>query len=251
MNCVPVVASVRLRRRLAACLVSLLVAIPASAKVILVGRDGVETLGEAAELARDGDVVEVRAGEYQGGVAVWGQKSLKIRAVGGRAVVIAHGNAAQGKGIWVLQDGSFEVEGFDFVGARVPDGNGAGIRLERGSLVVRNSRFLDNQMGILTGNDAASELRVEHCEFRGPRDGNHWYHNLYVGRIARFTMRDSWSHDARSGHLVKSRARENLVIGNRLVNGAGSAATNSSFQRAERRLSRGPDQAGRIDAKPP
>jgi hypothetical protein len=200
------------------------------ARVVRVGPDGnVATIAAAARLARDGDTVEVQAGEYHGDVAVWTQKRLRIRSVGGRAVLRADGRAAEGKAIWVLRNGHFEIDGFDFVGTRVPSRNGAGIRFEHGKLVVRNSRFLDNQMGLLTGNDPQAELIIERCEFTGPKDGDHWYHNLYVGRIARFEMTDSVSRDARVGHLVKSRARVNVVSGNRLGDGAGTASYELEF----------------------
>jgi len=199
-------------------------------KRIRVAPDGdVQTIAQAAKLARDGDVVEIQAGVYEGDVAVWTQRQLRIRAVGGRAVLRAAGRAAEGKAIWVLRNGDFEIDGFDFVGARVPSRNGAGIRFERGSLVVRNSRFLDNQMGLLTGNHPGSRLTIDRCEFSGPRDGTRWYHNLYVGSIAYFKMTNSSSHDARKGHLVKSRARENVVIGNRFVDGGGTASYELEF----------------------
>lgn len=195
------------------------------AHTIRVGASGdVRTIAEAASIARDGDIVEVEAGTYRHDVAVWLQTSLTIRAVGGRAQLLADGANAEGKAIWVIRNGDFTIEGFDFVGARVPDGNGAGIRFERGRLTVRDSRFLDNQMGLLTGNDARSRLTVERCEFSGPTEGGHWYHNLYVGLIDRLVLQDSWSHSARVGHLLKSRARENHIVGNRLVDGNGNAS---------------------------
>src|SRR5690606_41873402 len=107
------------------------------------GADGaVHTSGEAARIGHSGDVVEVQAGEYAGDVAVWRQKRLTIRAVGGRAVLKAEGKAAQDKGIWVIRDGHFEIEGFDFVGAHVPDRNGAGIRFAHGTLRARDPRVL-------------------------------------------------------------------------------------------------------------
>lgn len=209
---------------LALCLVA------ARAEVIRVEPGGdVPTIRQAAKIARDGDIVEVQAGEYHGDVAVWLQRRLTIRAVGGRAVVVADGKAAEDKALWVLRDGHFEIEGFDFIGARVPDGNGAGVRLERGSLVVRDTRFIDNEMGLLTGNDPHSELRIENCQFLGPVDGDHWYHNVYVGRIRRFVMLDSESHRARRGHLVKSRANVSTVIGNRLTDDGGTASYELEF----------------------
>lgn len=198
--------------------------------IVRVGPSGdVATIAAAARVARDGDVVEVQAGVYRGDVAVWSQKRLTLRAVGGRAVLMAEGRAAEGKGIWVIRNGDFEIEGFDFVGARVAHRNGAGIRFERGRLVLRDSRFLNNQMGLLTGNDPGSEVMIEGCRFSGPLDGDHWYHNVYIGAIARFTMTASSSNAARRGHLVKSRARENVLRHNRLVDGDGTASYELEF----------------------
>jgi hypothetical protein len=198
--------------------------------VVQVGPEAaVTSIAEAARLAQDGDTVEVQAGEYRGDVAVWRQKELTIRAVGGRAVLHADGQHAEGKAIWVIRNGEFVIEGFDFVGTRVPDGNGAGIRFERGKLTVRDSRFLDNQMGLLTGNDRSAVLVVERCEFSGPSDGARWYHNLYVGQIDKLTVTGSWSHSARKGHLLKTRARENHILHNILSDGNGTASYELEF----------------------
>ncbi len=198
----------------------------AGTRTIRVGPHGdVTSIAHAASLARDGDVVEVEAGVYRADTAVWLQRSLTIRSTGGKATLIADGAHAEGKAIWVIRNGDFMIDGFDFVGARVPDRNGAGIRFERGELVVRNSRFLDNETGLLTGNDPSSRLTIEGCEFRAPGEGNHLYHNLYVGLIDRLVVRDSWSHGGRIGHLLKSRARENWIVRNRLVDGVNGAAS--------------------------
>ncbi len=201
-----------------------------TASIVRVGPGGdVATIAAAARLAGDGGIVEVQAGEYHGDVAVWLQKRLTIRAVGGRAVLFADGKAAEGKGIWVIRNGAFEIDGFDFVGVRVRDRNGAGIRFERGSLVVRNSRFLDNETGLMTGNVESTELLVEGCEFRGPAEATGLNHNLYVGLIGRLTVRDSWSHRGRTGHLLKSRARENQILHNRLSDVDGDASYELEF----------------------
>ena len=201
------------------------------------GPDGdVQTIAEAARIAHSGDVVEVQAGEYAGDVAVWRQKRLTIRAVGGRAVLKAEGKAAQDKGIWVIRDGHFEIEGFDFVGARVPDRNGAGIRFEHGTLVVRDSRFLDNENGILTSNDGRSTLVVERSLFSGNGHGDGYSHGLYAGRIARVEVRGSWFRNGRVGHLLKSRARENVIEYNRITDEEGNSSYELEFPNGGRAL---------------
>ncbi|MEP7275152.1 MAG: hypothetical protein ABI812_02285 [Betaproteobacteria bacterium] len=189
------------------------------------------SVAAAAAAARDGDTIEIAAGTYREDVAVFTQKRLTIRGVGGRVVLNAAGRVAEGKAIFVLRDGDYAVEGLEFRGARADDQNGAGIRFERGKLAVRRCTFADNENGILTGNDAAAELLVEDSEFsQAPRDRGALKHLLYVGRIARFAITGSRLHQAFDGHLVKSRARTSDVRYNLLYDGPeGRAAYELEF----------------------
>ena len=120
---------------------------------------------DAAARAQDGDVVEIEAGEYRGDVAVWQQRRLVIRAVGGPVRLVADGRSAEDKAIWVIRDGVFDISGIEFDGARVPHNNGAGIRFERGRLSLRDCRFLRDELGLLTSNDPGADLRIQSCEF--------------------------------------------------------------------------------------
>ena len=76
---------------------------------------------EAARIARDGDLVEIDAGAYEGDAAVWRQHGLTIRGVGGRAQLRANGAHAEGKAIWVIKGDDTTIEGVEFSGAKVPD----------------------------------------------------------------------------------------------------------------------------------
>ena len=198
----------------------------ACAATLTVSPNGpIATIAQAARVARDDDIVEIAAGTYRGDVAVWRQKRLTIRGIGGTPVLNAKGQIAEGKAIWVIRDGDFAIENVAFEGARSPARNGAGIRLERGRLAVRRCRFTDNENGILTGNIADSELTIEDTEFaRAPHDRGTRKHLLYVGRIGRFTLTGSRFHQGFEGHLVKSRARESHVAYNLLYDGAGGQA---------------------------
>lgn len=185
----------------------------------------IKTIAEAARVARDGATIEVDSGVYLADVAVWQRDGVSVRAVGGRVRLLAQGAAAEGKGIWVVRARGMRVEGFDFEDARVPDRNGAGIRFEKGSLLVRDCRFLRNEMGLLTNNDGSSELEVEDSEFAYNQRPDGHNHNLYVGRIARLSVKGSYLHHARIGHLLKSRAAVNEIRDNRLTDGEGGSAS--------------------------
>ncbi len=140
--------------------------------------------------------------------------------------MLADGKSAEGKAIWVVRGGRVQIENIEFRGARVPSLNGAGIRFEKGHLVVRNSAFFDNEMGILTANHADMSLEVVDSEFGdAPHTQGDLHHLLYVGAIGRFSLRGSRFANGYLGHLVKSRARENHVLYNMLVDGAGGKAS--------------------------
>lgn len=184
-----------------------------------------KSIATAAAIAKDGDVIEVQAGDYLGDIAVWTQDNITVRAVGGRVRLIASGMAAEGKAIWVVRGGRMAVEGIDFSGARVGDKNGAGIRLEKGLLSVRDCTFKDNQNGILTGNNTTSELDITNSEFGYNGHGDGQSHNLYVGEIARLSVSGSYFHHAKVGHLLKTRAAVNHIVYNRLSDEVGGSAS--------------------------
>lgn len=185
----------------------------------------IERLSDAARMVPAGAVIEVDAGDYAADVAVWTKDDVTLRAVGGRVRLLAQGAAAEGKGIWVVRAERMTVQGFDFIGARVPDTNGAGIRFDRGSLRIVDCRFLDNQTGLLTGNDARSTLDIERSEFAYNHREPLFSHQLYVGAIARLTVTGSYFHHGQSGHLLKSRAALNHIRYNRLTDERGGTSS--------------------------
>jgi hypothetical protein len=171
---------------------------------------------EAARIARDGDVVEIQAGTYEGDAAVWRQNRLVIRSVGGRAHLKAGGINAEGKGIWVIKGNDVTVEGVEFSEARVPDGNGAGIRQEGANLTIRDCYFHHNENGLLSGGSPASRILIENSEFAYNGSASGRTHNIYVGDVRSFVLRYSYVHHAHIGHNVKSRARMNHILYNRI-----------------------------------
>jgi hypothetical protein len=200
---------------------------PASARTIQVGPDRLYTLpSQAAKIAHDGDVIEIDAGDYPADAAFWRANNLTIRGVGGMAHLKSQGTTVKGKAIWVIKGNNTTVEHIGFYDAKVSHKNGAGIRQEGTNLTVRNSLFRNNQNGILTGKNPESEVLVEYTEFDQNGHGDGQSHNLYIGAIRKFTLRDSVSRRARIGHQVKSRAAENIITNNKLADGV---TGNSSY----------------------
>lgn len=200
-----------------------------AARIVRVGPGRAYTHpSQVAGVVQSGDVVEIDAGVYDGPATTWSISNLTLRGVGGRAHLVAPAAISNGKGIWVTAGTNIAVESIEFSGAAVPDLNGAGIRAEGRDLAVCGSYFHDNQQGILGGSGNGNVL-VEYSEFA--RNGNcddpsGCAHNMYIGNTARFTLRHSYSHHARVGHLVKSRAQENYILYNRIMD---EASGNSSY----------------------
>lgn len=194
---------------------------PCHAETLIVGPAAPSmSLHEALAAARDGDTVALLPGQYTTHSGVVSQKKLTLRSVSERAVLIAPARVAERKAILVVRGEDITIENLEFRGARADDANGAGIRHETGKLTVRNSLFLDNENGILTGNDANAELVIEDSEFGlAPRVEGGLHHLLYVGRIGRFSIRGSRFYSGHEGHLIKTRARESRISYNLIYDG--------------------------------
>jgi hypothetical protein len=192
---------------------------PVRAKVLEVGPGKrFATPCQAIRHASAGDEVEVDAsGQYGGDVCSWTTNQLTIRGVGSaRARIEAQGQSAQGKAIWVIAGKNTTIENMELSGAAVSDGNGAAIRQEGANLTLRNCYFHDNENGILAGDNPESTILIEFSEFAKNGSGDGRTHNIYIGHLAKFTLRFSYSHHAKVGHLVKTRAAENFILYNRL-----------------------------------
>jgi len=182
------------------------------------------TVAMAVRVAKDGDVIEIDAGDYSADVTAIDRAALVIRGVGGRARIFASGAHSEGKAIWVIRGGNITVENIEFIGAAVPDQNGAGIRLESGHLTVRNCIFYGNQSGLLTAT-GDSELVIEQSEFAYNGHGDGLTHQLYVGAIRSLKVTGSYFHHTNGGHLIKSRAAKNFIAYNRLTDESGGRAS--------------------------
>ena len=172
---------------------------------------------QASAVARDGDTIRITAGTYPGDVCYWRASNLTITGVGGFAHLASAGAVAGGKGIWVVTGNSTTIENIEFSGAACPDLNGAGIRLEGSGLTVRGCFFHHNQDGILANAGKDSDVLIEHSEFAHNGAGDGYSHNLYIGNVRTLTFRYNYSHHAKIGHCLKSRAQNNYIIANRIM----------------------------------
>lgn len=129
------------------------------------------------------------------------------------------GIACEDKAALVLRGRGAIVDGLVFQNLRVPDGNGAGIRLEQADLTVTGSIFRNSEEGILSGGDETGNVRIERSTFSGlgrcDRDLA-CAHGIYIGYYGSVTVTRSRFERGRGGHYLK-------------VNAARVSITDSSF----------------------
>ena len=200
----------------------------ASGRVLKVGpsRD-IKTIRAAADQAKDGDTIEIDAGTYTGDIAVWRASNLTIRGVGGRAQLVADGEAAEGKGIWVTAGNNIRVENIEFSGAAVGDNNGAGIRAEGAGLTIINCYFHDNQEGILTTENPNSDIVIDSSAFVHNGTSSGQTHGIYIGHVRSLYVRGSVFQGTTIGHHIKTRAETNYILYNRILDFADGTASYS------------------------
>ncbi len=169
----------------------------------------------AIAAAVSGDLIQIYPGTYVGDVCGIYASNLTIRGVNGRPKIDAGGRNAMGKAIWVVVGNNVTIENVEMYGAKVPDLNGAALRLEGTHFTLRKSFLHDNQNGILSGANLNSDILIENSEFGHNGYGTGQTHNLYIGTVRSLTFRYNFSHDAHVGHNLKSRAQTNKILYNR------------------------------------
>lgn len=163
--------------------------------------DAVKSIGDGS-----GTIV-VQPGRYPE-CAVFRGGDLTIRAAQ-PSTAIFEGGACEDKATLVLGGRSATIDGLVFKGIKVPDGNGSGIRLEKGALRVMRSTFLDSQEGILSNTDPTGTIEVTQSTFSGLgacRNDGGCSHSLYVGHIASLTVDRVRFERGLGGHYLKSRS---------------------------------------------
>lgn len=196
-----------------------------SGAVWIVGPTRTYTLpSQVSSLVQNGDTVLIDGGVYNSDVAHWTANNLLLKGTGGMAHLKANGNNYGGKAIWVIGGNNTIVDSIEFSLCTCASQNGAGIRQEGINLTVRHCNFHDNEEGILAGDNAASDILIEHTEFYNNGYGDGYSHNLYINHVNSLTFQYNYSHHAHIGHELKSRAYTNYILYNRIANEDGDAS---------------------------
>jgi len=176
----------------------------------------------AISAARDGDTVRVAAGTYED-CATIRRNRLTLEAAGGP--VVLRGKTCAGKGILVIAGSGVTIRGLTLEGARVPDGNGAGIRAEGGDLLVERTRFIANENGLLSAGGPMTIL-IRDSDFIGNGTCRQaCAHGIYAGHIALLRVERSRFSGQREGHHIKSRAARTEILDNDIDDGPDGTAS--------------------------
>lgn len=184
-------------------------------------------LGQAVKAIGGGTgTIIIRPGTYrQCAVQAAGNITFKAAIP---AQVIFDRSLCEGKAALVLRGNSAVVDGIIFQGMFVPDGNGAGIRLEKGNLKVTRSIFRDSEQGILTSNDKAGAIIIDQSTFSGLGRcdrGLSCAHSIYIGHYGSLTVTRSRFEKGRGGHYVKCRSGRATIKNNAFDDSKGSGTT--------------------------
>jgi len=182
-------------------------------------------LQQAVDAIGDGEGTIVIAPGRYGDCAVQERASISyVAAEGGTAIF--DGGICEGKATLVLRGRRAEIQGLTFQNLRVPDGNGAGIRIEHGDLVISESLFRNSEEGILGGDDEGADIRIERSTFSGlgrcDRDLD-CAHSIYIGNYRGLYVTHSRFERGAGGHYVKSRAARTDVLDSSFDDTAGRA----------------------------
>lgn len=182
-----------------------------------------KTISSAVTAAHSGDTIRIDAGNYSAHDVML-NKDLTITAAGNGPVVISQGGALQ-KGMFISGSSSttpnITVQGLTFQNATDPSGNGTGIRYQSGNLTLIGDTFRNSQDGILATpfKQNTGTIIVQGSTFDHNGMSTGLGHNLYIDGVADFVMTNSVSENAVVGHELKSRAFNNDIENNLIMDG--------------------------------
>jgi hypothetical protein len=168
----------------------------------------------AIAAAQHGDTVLIEPGTYYD-CATWTANAI---TVAGRAPgVVLSDTTCGAKAILVIRGNDAVVRDLTLARARVPDGNGAGIRLEGQSLQLERVRFVNNEVGVLAGVGGPGAIRVMECRFEGGGvAGDRPSVALSIGPVALLHVERSVFAGVK-GSQVGSSALQTEVVGNQIA----------------------------------
>lgn len=172
---------------------------------IRIGERNFDSLGQAANALKNGDVLIIGAGVYKQSLVI---KADNVTLVG-EGHVIFDGNTTQGKGAIVIDGNNVTIRNIECRNIKVPDQNGSCIRQQGKNLTVEHVYFHDSQQGILTGQSPGRteifDSRFENLGYGGRA------HGIYIGGGSLNIENSVFLRSRGQGHEIKSRAETTRI----------------------------------------
>ena len=182
-------------------------------------------LQDAVDAIGDGEgTIRIAPGYHRDCAVQTAGRVAFVAAEPGRAIF--DGVTCEGKAALVLRGAGARVDGIVFQNTRVPDGNGAGIRLEKSNLDIVNAMFRSSEEGILTADDPEATLTIDRSTFSrlGRCDrGLSCAHSVYTGLYGRVVVTHTRFEKGTGGHYLKTRAKQVEVSDNSFDDTQGTA----------------------------
>ena len=216
-------------RRLCGLIVASLVSVsPANARTLLVGEGREYKLpSEALAASHDGDTISIAPGEYFD-CAIVGPSNLIIQGEGDAGPAAMTDKVCEEKAILVLRGNNITVRNLTLQRARVPDGNGAGIRLESPNLTVDGVRFTNDEVGILSGSSGGT-VSVTNSQFsKGGVGGVQPKYALMIEHSAHLVVSSCTFTDVKGGQITTAADRSD-IMDDRIAVGAGDPEDDPSY----------------------
>lgn len=196
----------------------------ANARTLTVGPgQAFEQPSAALAAAEDGDTVHIAPGQYFD-CAIVGRSRLTIEGDG----AVLTDKACEGKGLLVIRTDDLTIRGLTLARARVPDGNGAGIRLEGKGLTLQHVTFDNDQVGLLSGG-AGGEVRIEDCLFKGGGVGGDSPKFAVMVEAAALLRVERSRFEGVAGGQISSGADRTELRGNEIATGTGEAPAGAAL----------------------
>jgi hypothetical protein len=198
---------------------------PLHARTLEVGTGKKYTMpSEAINDAHERDRILIAPGKYFD-CALVRTDHLVIEGASADGSAVLTDKACGGKALLVISGNDVTVRNLTLTRARVPDFNGAGIRVEGNKLTVEGVHFINNQDGILGGAKGATVI-VRNSEFvKNGVCAELCAHGIYVGEIDLLRVEHSRFFDTRQGHHIKSRALRTEVLDSDIQDGPDGTAS--------------------------
>jgi hypothetical protein len=206
-----------IRGLLAAALIG---SVPAAARTLTVGSGRDYKLpSEAFAAAHDGDTILIGPGEYFDCAIV---RSNDLTIVGEGAAVMTD-KVCEEKAILVLRGNNVTIRNLTLKRARVPDSNGAGVRLESPNLTIDHVRFDNDQVGILSGIGGGRVTITDSLFDRGGVGGVQGKYAIMIAQSSLLRVANCSFTDLKGGQIATAATRSEIT-GNTIALGAAGEA---------------------------